>query len=364
MTLKIAIVGCGKIADGHIEEIQKMPERARVVSVCDQEMLMAEQIAVRYGVPARYDVFDRMLEVERPDVVHITTPPQSHLLLARKAIEAGCHVYVEKPLAMSLPDVQALVDLATTGDRKMTVGWEYLFDPPALEMRRLIAEGVLGEPVHVESCFGYNLSGPFGSALLGDGSHWVHRLPGKLFHNNIDHLLNKVLEFMDDESPDISIVARAWARREKRFGDARDDMLDELRVMLQGSRVSASGLFSSHARPAGHFLRVYGTRNTLHVDFWMRTVALDVSPKLPSAIGRVVPAFDQALAYFREGGKNVVRFAQNDFHFFSGLNHLIGLFYDSITAGAPLPISYRDMIRVGAMMDEIFRQVPQQKERA
>ncbi|WP_437279922.1 Gfo/Idh/MocA family oxidoreductase [Sorangium sp. So ce375] len=361
MTLKIAIVGCGKIADGHIEEIQKMPERARVVAVCDLELLMAEQIAVRYGIPSHYDSFDRMLDVEKPDVVHITTPPQSHLFLARRAIEAGAHVYVEKPTALNLADVRRLIELCTAAGKKMTVGWEYQFDPPAVEMRRLVGEGVLGDPVHVESCFGYNLAGPFGTALLGDGSHWVHRLPGKLFHNNIDHLLNKVVEFVDDEQP--KVTATAYALREKRFGDARDDMLDELRVTVQGARVSAYGTFSSHARPPGHFLRVYGTKNTLHVDFTSRTVTLDASPKLPSAIGRVVPAFDQALSYLREGGKNVVRFARSDFHFFSGMNRLIGLFYDSITRGAELPISYRDMIRVAWMMDEIFRQVPQEKAR-
>jgi predicted dehydrogenase len=171
-----------------------------------------------------------------------------------------------------------------------------------------------------------------------------------------------VVEFIDDDAP--KVTAFGYALRQKRFGDTRDDMLDELRVTVQGERVSASGLFSSHARPAGHFLRVYGTKNTLHVDFTMRTVALDVSPKLPSAIGRVVPAFDQALAYLREGGKNVVKFARSEFHFFSGLNRLIGLFYDSITQGTELPISYRDMLRVAAMMDEIFRQVPQEKTRA
>ena len=81
MTLKVAIVGCGKIADGHIEEIQKMPAAARVVAVADLELLMAEQIATRYGIPAFYDDLDRLLEKERPDVVHITTPPPSHFRL-------------------------------------------------------------------------------------------------------------------------------------------------------------------------------------------------------------------------------------------------------------------------------------------
>ena len=69
MPLKVAIVGCGKIADGHIEEIQHLQDRARLVATCDREGLMAEQAAARYGIPAHYDRFDALLDHERPDVV-------------------------------------------------------------------------------------------------------------------------------------------------------------------------------------------------------------------------------------------------------------------------------------------------------
>src|SRR5947209_14741225 len=72
--LRVAIVGCGKIADGHVETIRHIAG-ARVVAVCDLEPLMAEQLAVRYGVPGFYGDFTQLLERERPDVVHITTPP-------------------------------------------------------------------------------------------------------------------------------------------------------------------------------------------------------------------------------------------------------------------------------------------------
>jgi predicted dehydrogenase len=357
MPLKVAIVGCGKIADGHIEEIQKMPDVATVVAVCDLELLMAEQIAVRYGIGRHYDDFERLLEAERPDVVHITTPPQSHLALARRAIDAGAHVYVEKPLTMSYEDSKRLCAYAEQANKKLTIGYSYLFDPPALAMRELVAEGALGEPIHIESFYGYNLAGPFGAAILGDGAHWVHRLPGKLFHNNIDHLLYKVPEFLDDETP--KIIATGYIRRKERFGDARDTMLDELRVMIQGERTSVYGTFSSHIKPAGHFARVYGTKNTINVDYVMRTVTLEAQTTLPSAIGRLVPAFEQGMAYLREGGKNLVSFARSDFHYFSGLNRLFAMYYESIRTGGPPPISTRDILRIAWMMDEIFRQVPQ-----
>ena len=358
MSLKIVLVGCGKIADGHIEEIQKMGDRARVVAVCDLEILMAEQVALRYGIPTYYDSFERMLNQECPDVVHITTPPQSHLALAKMALDAGCHVYVEKPLTLNYIDSKALIDYTIRADKKLTIGYSYLFDPPALEMRELIQRGVLGDIVHVESFFGYSLSGQFGNAILGDGAHWVHRLPGKLFHNNIDHLLYKAVEFLDDDKP--CIRAFGSVRREKRFGDSRDSMQDELRVILQGQHVSVYGTFSSHIRPAGQFVRVYGTKNTAHIDYLSRTVTLDAYPHLPSAIGRLLPAFQQARQYWREGNKNLRRFLKYDFHFFSGLHRLITLFYDSIENNTPPPIPYRDILRISSMMDEIFHQIDQE----
>jgi len=356
MSLKIAVVGCGKIADGHVEEIKKLPTgMAEVVAVCDREILMAEQMATRYGLPAYYDSFEQMLDKARPDVVHITTPPESHLALTRASVAAGCHVYVEKPLALNHTDAQALVDAVTKAGKKMTIGYTFLFDPPALEMRRLIDEGALGEIVHVESYFGYALRGQFGSAVLADPAHWVHKLPGKLFHNSIDHMLNKLTEFMDDEEP--RLQATAWRRRANTFGDVRDDLQDELRVIMFGKQVTAYNTFSAHVSPAAHFVRVYGTKNIAHVDYVSRTVTLEPGATQPSAIGRLLPAFGQAWQFAREGLRNTRALAGGDFQFFSGLKRLFHMFYQSISDGAPLPISTRDMLRISRWMDEIFAQV-------
>ena len=86
MGLKVAIVGCGKIADGHVEELQKLSPTVKLVAVCDLEPLMAEQLATRYGIPRHYADFDKLLEVEKPDVVHVTTPPMVHKPLALRAL--------------------------------------------------------------------------------------------------------------------------------------------------------------------------------------------------------------------------------------------------------------------------------------
>jgi len=150
----------------------------------------------------------------------VTTPPHSHRALAGEAIDGGAHVYVEKPFAVDTAEARDLIAHAERRDRKLTVGWSSYFDPVALEMRRRIARGDLGEPVHVESSYGYDLDGTFGQALLSDRSHWVHRLPGKLFHNIIDHPLNKIVEFLADDEPGVHAVG--YSLRPKRFGDTRD----------------------------------------------------------------------------------------------------------------------------------------------
>jgi predicted dehydrogenase len=353
MTLKIGIVGCGKIADGHIEEIQKL-NCARVVAVCDLEPILAEQLALRYSVLHWYSDFDRMLSEHRLDVIHIATPPHSHLALAQKSAEAGCNVFLEKPLALNATDGRRLINCFEKNNRKMTINYWYKFETPSLALMEFVAKGKLGEPVHIESYCGYDLAGGFGQALLADDRHWIHQLPGKLFQNVLDHAINKITPFLPDEGLDI--VARAYRRRP--FGnDNTDGFLDELRVMILGGRVSAYATFCSHARPVGHFVRVYGTKNTVHVDYAFRTMSVEGKQTVPSALGRLLPPFSSSWQALRQATNNVREFAGSKFHYFAGLNRLLLLFYQSILHDTPVPIPYSEILRVSEILDEISSQV-------
>ena len=354
--LKVAIIGCGKIADAHAEEIQKIPT-AELVAACDLERLMAEQLAVRFKIPRYYDDFSTLLAEEEPDVIHITTPPQAHLKLATQAFDAGCHVYVEKPAAMDTEETKQMLKKAEKAGCKVTVGYSFHFDHAALQLRELADKGLIGDAVHMESHFGYALDGPFGATILGSPHHWVHQLPGKLFHNNLDHALIKILEFLPDDKP--AVHAYGYRGRDGEHGDIRDEMMDELRVVILGKKTSAYMTFTSHAKPVGHFFRVYGTENTATVNYGTRVVALDRAQTLPSTLGRLVPPFKQHWDYFKAAHKNVWRFVKSDFHFFSGINNLTTAFYDSILKGSPLPVSYRDILRVAEITDEIYRQLNQ-----
>ena len=355
--LKVAIVGCGKIADGHIEEIQKL-DNARLVAACDLEGLMAEQIAVRYAIPAHYDDFATLLEKETPDVVHVTTPPQSHLPLAKMALDGGCHVYVEKPFTLDRTEALELLEYARSKGKKVTVGHSFEFDPVWDAARKVVVAGGIGDVVHVESFLGYNLSGPFGAVLMGDPGHWVHSLPGRLFHNNLNHVLHKILEYVDADAP--RVAALALSRREETFGDVRDDLAEELRVILAGNKITAYATFSSHIKPVRHTARILGTEGSMSLDFGGRTLTYDQAEKLPSAIGRLMPAFAESMGFMREGFKNVWRFMKSDYQFFAGMKALFERFYRCIEDDSDPPIAYDEIIRITAVMDEIFAQVDAQ----
>jgi predicted dehydrogenase len=343
----------------HVSGIRRL-NAAQLVAVCDVEPLMAEQLATRHRIANCYSDFDELLAIEKPDVVHIATPPQSHLPLAMHAIDAGCHLMVEKPLALDSREAARLVAHAERHARKLTVGYTYYFDPIVKMLRLLVRDNVMGEVVHLESFLGYDLTGSFAGPILADRDHWVHSLAGKLFQNLLDHLLNKITEFITDENP--VVQAYSWQSAD-RLQLLDCDLPDELRVVLIGVKKSAYATFSSHSRPVRHSLTFYGTKNTAHLDFQNSTITLSRDSALPGVLGRLASPFSQGWQHIREGRRNAFRFARSEYHFFEGFNYLLAEFYNSIERDLPVPIPYREILRVTTLIDEIANQLQSQETR-
>lgn len=341
--LRVAVVGCGQIADAHLQEIQKL-SAAQVVAVCDRYPDLARQAAERFGVPGVYDDLGRMLAEVRPDVMHITTPPASHAPLARQALAAGAHVYVEKPFAVDAAEADTVLGAARECGRLVCVGHDHLFDPCWLDLRRHHERGDIGEVVHVDSVMGYNLSGPFGRVMLNDPGHWLHKLPGGLFQNNISHALYKVTEFLPDERPQVSAT---W------FGTGGGPPT-ELRVFLRGANVTANVLFSSRARPVQRLARVYGTRACVEVDLEARLLRWHRPVTAPGPFAKIAAPLADLTQAVRSLGRGLWRFARSDLQYFAGMNRLFQLFYQAIREGGPSPIPPQEIRRVTAIMDDIF----------
>lgn len=350
--LKVGIVGCGRIADGHVEQVRAIG-RAQVAAVCDHEPLMAEQLAVRLDVPMRYDDFAHMLAREALDVVHVATPPQSHVALACAALAAGCHVFVEKPFALDAEGTRAILDAAAHHGRRVCVNHLYNHETPALRLQQLLQAGALGELVHLDAHYGYDLGGDYGRAVLADPAHWVHDLPGRLFHNVLDHLLAKLAPHLGDEVEQVQVLA---LRRRAAVGHAAlDTMPDELRFLLRGGAVTACGTVSAHGRPAAHTLRVVGTRDTVELDYAARTLVRSARQAQPSALGRLFPPWVQAARLAAEGWRNLGDFRRARFHYFQPMRVLLARFYDAIEHGAPEPITPACILRVASLTDRVVQ---------
>src|SRR5262249_6504313 len=155
--------------DAHASQIQRL-QGCEIVAVCDREPLMARQLRDRFPIRQDFTDLAELLKTARPDVVHITTPPEGHFALARLCLDHGANVYVEKPFTVHAEEAQRLVELGEKDGLKLTAGHNDQFSPAARRMREAVQSGYLGgQAVHVESTYAYDLGDPsYARALLGD----------------------------------------------------------------------------------------------------------------------------------------------------------------------------------------------------
>ncbi len=354
--LRVAIVGCGKIADSHASQIQRI-KGCKIVGVCDREPLMARQLFERFPVENHFSDLRKFLDEAKPEVVHITTPPESHFAIATQCLEAGCHVYVEKPFTLNAADAESLTVLAEEKGLKLTAGHDDQFRHAARRMRSLVRSGYLGsEPVHMESYYCYELGrSGYAGALLGDKQHWVRKLPGKLLHNIISHGIARIAEFIPTDSPEI--IAHGFISPLLK-GMGETEIIDELRVIINADdRVTAYFTFSSQMRPSLHCFRIYGSKNGLELDQDQETLITLRGNRYKSYAEKFLPSLEFAKQYLGNVKTNLGSFLARDFHMKSGMKYLIESFYRSIQEGESVPIPYREIILTAKIMDEIFLQL-------
>ena len=344
--LRIALVGCGKAAENHVQQIQRVPG-AELVALCDREPIMAEQLGIRYGVRHRYSDYTKMLARERPQVMHIATPPQAHLDLAARAFDSGCHVLIEKPATCSSITTERLLSMAESAGRKLTVAWTHFFDPIARDMRQMLRAGAIGEVVHLNSHFGYDIAGVFGKPVLADPDHWVRGLPAQVLYNVADHIFNKIVEFLPSQDPVVESLI--WPSQS--FGD---DIASEMRVLIKDGQATATAVFSPRIRPVLHRFQVFGTEGSVELDFISGVLSADHPPRHRTALGALLSGYGDAWRRFQYASRNVVRISRGEFGYFSGLRHLIQSFYRSIVQNEPVPIPYHLILKVSRLTDRVL----------
>ena len=166
MTVGWGMLGLGGIARFMGPAIGQA-EDARLAAVCSRDAARARDFAAAHGAAAHYDSYEAMLADPQVEVVYIATPNALHTPQTLAALTAGKHVLVEKPMALTVADAEAMVQQAQAAGRLLGVGFHLRHHPVHRELKRLIDEGAAGDLV-----FANSLWGSYGPGLAQQRERW------------------------------------------------------------------------------------------------------------------------------------------------------------------------------------------------
>ncbi|GIH18529.1 Gfo/Idh/MocA family protein [Rugosimonospora africana] len=196
--LRVGVLGAGGIAtipEGVLPNMHHIADKATVVAVADVLASRAEQTAARFGIPAHYSNLDDMLANSDLDAVVNLTPIPAHAETSLKIVEAGKHLVVEKPLATTLAEADAIIDAAGARELTIVCAPPDMLYSPYVQAQRLIRENAIGKVAfaRVRSSHGGPGGGPDGwpfdptwfyqdgsGPLLDMGVYGIHEITGML----------------------------------------------------------------------------------------------------------------------------------------------------------------------------------------
>lgn len=141
--LRVGVIGAGFIGRQHIEAVRRIPG-TEVVAIVDNNEENARATAEQMAVPTAYTDYRRMLEQEKPDIVHNCTPNGLHFSINRDIIQSGIHVFSEKPLTLTVAEAHTLCKLVKQHDVAAAVNFNYRNNVMVHEMRRRVQDGEIG----------------------------------------------------------------------------------------------------------------------------------------------------------------------------------------------------------------------------
>jgi predicted dehydrogenase len=147
----IVIVGAGNIAQSIHLPLLKSMSGVKIVAICDRQVSKARILAEKYGVPHAFRSLDDALGLPGVDAVFVTTSTDAHASLAMQAIEAGKHVFVERPAARTLEETMQIRDLSRKHGVHVMVGMNHRFRPDVVNMKNAIDRGEIGQVYYVKA---------------------------------------------------------------------------------------------------------------------------------------------------------------------------------------------------------------------
>lgn len=337
-TLRVAVVGAGYVATHHLAALTRL-DYVEVVGLCDSNHAAAEALAARFKVPRVAENLDGLADA-RPNVVYVLTPPASHAALALRAMDMGCHVLVEKPMADSAADCEAMLAKSRETGLRLGVNHSDLFDPVLMRALDAARNGDIGEVLSVDIVRNSEYPPYAGGPLPGQvkqGSYPFRDLGVHGFYT-IEAFLGP--------------IAEADVRFQSRGADPNLGF-DEWQAQAQTARGVGRLLLSWNARPMENRLFVRGTRGTIEVDRFTQTCRIHRVLPGPKFIGIIFNAFFSAAKDVVRIPLNVLRFATGRLKPSPGIQRGAEAFAKALRDGEAPPFTGEDGLRIARLLDPL-----------
>lgn len=344
---RVGLVGAGNISEFHLRALQRLAD-VEIVGITDLDATRAQAVAQRFGLPATFASLHAMAAAG-VDVVHILTPPSSHAELTLRALEHGCHVLVEKPLATSAEDCDRIAAAARAAGKVVGVDHAMLFDPFVARALRLVHDGHIGDVVAVDYLRSQSYPPYRGGPLPPQ-----YRDGGYPFRDMGVHALYLVEAFLGD----IGDVAAQFTTRD---GDP-NLLYNEWRALVRCEKGTGHVHLSWNVKPFQNLLLVQGTRGILRADLFGMSLTVRRARRLPEFAQRALNACGEAAKTLVQVPINILRVATGQLRRYHGLQAFVEQFYKNLAADRPTLVSAEDARSIVYWTERVARQADRAKE--
>jgi predicted dehydrogenase len=344
--LRAAVIGAGKIAAEHFRFFESNPD-ANLAAVCDLSPALAKWSAATFKAERSYTDHARMLAEVQPDVVHVCTPPSTHRPIVIDCLDAGAHVFCEKPIAPTNGEFRELWEMALGKGRVLVEDQTYRFTRNFLMLQEMVKEGRIGEVRDVEIRVILDVAGP--ASRYGDANlpHPSHDLPAGVIHEFLPHMTYLALQFL----PEVGSMRAAW----NRYCGNELFRADDLDALVIGGGVHARLRFSAGHWPDCFLITVRGSGGWIETELFRPYLRLTTPRVGGDKLGHFVNHVHNGMEFLRA---SVCGFwdkvMQRDAY--DGIDTLLARTYGALLEGNEPPVTYDDMDRSTRLVDNLVKE--------
>lgn len=338
-TLRAGVLGCGMQGMLHVESLRALPG-VEVVAACDPNPVR-RRAALDAGVPHVYATYQEVLAAHTLDMISVCTMPVHHREMTVAALEAGCHVLCEKPMALTADEGRDMALAAQRSGRTLSFGFNMRFMESSVVVKEFIDGGGFGDPI-------YTRAWAKSSHIPWWGQHYRREISGGgALAATAVHLLDLALWFAGDPEPLTASASMAQVFPRRRVGTAPNALAE--------SRYDTEDLLSAHVRFDGDFwMTVEGS----WVDNKPSTVEAPSWDYSLDAVGSLAQAQVDPLAILVEDGVGSVvprPTVPGSMTFPTSVAALVANFVRSVQQGEQPLVRVEQALRVQAIVDAIYR---------